>query len=332
MADFAFAEVTRLLYEAIWSEFCDWGLELAKVRLADERSSAAEREATWWTLVEALDTYLRLLHPVMPFVTEAIWGALPHRADDPELLIVARWPGAGERDTRCRGARSRRSSSSSARSATPGPRRTSSRATWLPSRRVRAARRSGATFEALRPAIERLARARPLHAHLTPEALHAAGAGDWRAVRRSPATSRRSSAAAAPMTGRRDRERARLEKELAEAETLLAAARGAARERGVHRQGAAGRRRGRRAREAELAEQVAGFARPPAAAARRASPRRGGTIRLCRVQRGTSSALDGAAGDAAHEVALQGEEHDQRQGHRDERRRHQVAASRRRAS
>ena len=38
----------------------------------------AEREATWWTLVEALDTYLRLLHPVMPFVTEAIWGALPH--------------------------------------------------------------------------------------------------------------------------------------------------------------------------------------------------------------------------------------------------------------
>ena len=34
----------------------------------------------------------------MPFVTEALWGALPHGADDPELLIVARWPGAGERD------------------------------------------------------------------------------------------------------------------------------------------------------------------------------------------------------------------------------------------
>ena len=42
---------------------------------ADETLPAAEREATWWTLVEALDTYLRLLHPVMPFVTEAIWGA-----------------------------------------------------------------------------------------------------------------------------------------------------------------------------------------------------------------------------------------------------------------
>ena len=37
MADFAFGEVTRLLYDAIWNEYCDWGLELAKVRLADER-------------------------------------------------------------------------------------------------------------------------------------------------------------------------------------------------------------------------------------------------------------------------------------------------------
>ncbi|MCI0345483.1 MAG: valine--tRNA ligase, partial [Chloroflexi bacterium] len=72
MAAFEFAEVTRLLYEALWSEYCDWGLELAKVRLADGSVPAAEREATWWTLVEALDTYLRLLHPVMPFVTEQL--------------------------------------------------------------------------------------------------------------------------------------------------------------------------------------------------------------------------------------------------------------------
>ena len=63
---------------AIWTEFCDWGLELAKVRLADASLPAADREATWWTLVEVLDTYLRLLHPVMPFVTEALWAALPH--------------------------------------------------------------------------------------------------------------------------------------------------------------------------------------------------------------------------------------------------------------
>ncbi len=98
MADFNFGEVTRLLYDAIWSEFCDWGLELAKVRLADEGRPAAEREATWWALVEALDTYLRLLHPVMPFITERLWEAIPHRASDPGLLIVARWPGETDRD------------------------------------------------------------------------------------------------------------------------------------------------------------------------------------------------------------------------------------------
>ena len=63
-----------MLYESIWDEYCDWALELAKVRLADETLPAADREATWWTLVEALDTYVRLLHPVMPFVTEAIWA------------------------------------------------------------------------------------------------------------------------------------------------------------------------------------------------------------------------------------------------------------------
>ncbi|MEA2610657.1 MAG: valyl-tRNA synthetase, partial [Chloroflexota bacterium] len=98
MSGFAFGEVTRLVYEAIWDEYCDWGLEFAKVRLTDPGTSADEREATWWTLVEVLDTYLRLLHPIMPFVTEALWGGLPHRPGDPELLIVARWPGMGERD------------------------------------------------------------------------------------------------------------------------------------------------------------------------------------------------------------------------------------------
>jgi valyl-tRNA synthetase len=93
-----YGEVTRALYEAIWSEFCDWGLELAKVRLADRELPEATREATWWTLVDALDTYLRLLHPIMPFVTEALWASIPRGEADPELLIVARWPAPGPRD------------------------------------------------------------------------------------------------------------------------------------------------------------------------------------------------------------------------------------------
>jgi valyl-tRNA synthetase len=95
---FEFGEVTRLLYDGIWSELCDWAVELAKVRFADPDLSSEQKEATWWALVQAVDTYLRLLHPVMPFVTERLWSALPHRAADPSLLIVARWPIPGVRD------------------------------------------------------------------------------------------------------------------------------------------------------------------------------------------------------------------------------------------
>ena len=59
--------------------------------MANGRKFAFEemaREATWWTLVEVLDTYLRLLHPIMPFVTEEIWQKLPRGAGDPESKIV----------------------------------------------------------------------------------------------------------------------------------------------------------------------------------------------------------------------------------------------------
>jgi valyl-tRNA synthetase len=98
IADHQLAEVTRTLLDGIWSEFCDWGLELAKVRLSDSTLSDAEHGATWWTLVESLDRFLRLLHPVMPFVTEVLWAALPHRSDESPLLITARWPDPGLRD------------------------------------------------------------------------------------------------------------------------------------------------------------------------------------------------------------------------------------------
>ena len=105
--------------------------------------SPDEREATWWTLVEALDTYLRLLHPVMPFVTEAIWGALPHRAGDPELLIVARWPGVGHGDALGRGGCARARRARPRRSATPARRRGSPAADWLRDSRLRRRSSSG---------------------------------------------------------------------------------------------------------------------------------------------------------------------------------------------
>jgi valyl-tRNA synthetase len=99
-AEYGFGEATRLLYDAIWSEFCDWYLELAKVRLGDPADggadSAAARSATWSVLAWVLDCYLRLLQPVMPHLTEEIWQRLPRRAGDGDLLIVANWPRAAE--------------------------------------------------------------------------------------------------------------------------------------------------------------------------------------------------------------------------------------------
>nr|MBA2557048.1 valine--tRNA ligase [Chloroflexota bacterium] len=89
---FSFAEAARLLHEAIWSQYCDWYLELSKARLADPDASEGEKRATWQVLVWVLDRYLRLLHPVMPFLTEHIWQRLPHAPEDPELLMVADWP------------------------------------------------------------------------------------------------------------------------------------------------------------------------------------------------------------------------------------------------
>ena len=223
MADLAFGEVTRLLYDAIWNEFCDWGLEFAKVRLGDEALPAADREATWWALVEVLDTYLRLLHPVMPFITEALWATLPHRASDPDLLIVARWPGVGERDEASearvealvdlvRGIRNARAEAHI------------EAATWL-AVDVAIPPDLGATFESLAPAIGRLARAKPLQRRLTVEGL-APGGGQADLVVLSGASGaviHTAGSAGDEETGRL--ERARLERELETAESRLAATR-----------------------------------------------------------------------------------------------------------
>ncbi len=90
-ASFQFAEASRILHAAIWSEYCDWYLEMAKVRLGPDVDPAV-RSATWQVLAWVLDRYLRLLHPVMPHITEKIWGQLPHRPDDGDMLITAAWP------------------------------------------------------------------------------------------------------------------------------------------------------------------------------------------------------------------------------------------------
>ncbi len=74
------------LYDFFWSELCDWYLEMAKARLGDE---SADRTAVSATLLFCLDRVLRLLHPLMPHVTEEIWSFMPGERG---LLTVAEWP------------------------------------------------------------------------------------------------------------------------------------------------------------------------------------------------------------------------------------------------
>ena len=89
------------VYEAAWSDYCDWFLEMAKVDLRRDDASDDERAATWAAAADGLATLLRLLHPLMPFVTEEIWQALreaaPDAAHEP-LLITASWPRPGDVD------------------------------------------------------------------------------------------------------------------------------------------------------------------------------------------------------------------------------------------
>ncbi|MCC6315888.1 MAG: valine--tRNA ligase [Thermomicrobiales bacterium] len=83
-----YGEAGKAIREFVWAELCDWYIEAAKVRL---RGTAAERAAVAQTLAYALERSVRLLHPFMPFVTEALWQQLPHAGDS---VMVAAWPTA----------------------------------------------------------------------------------------------------------------------------------------------------------------------------------------------------------------------------------------------
>ena len=87
--DYQFGEAGRELYNFIWNDFCDWYIEMAKVALngSDEELKARKQNNLIWIL----DQILRLLHPIMPFVTEKLWLSMPH---DGESIMVAKYPEA----------------------------------------------------------------------------------------------------------------------------------------------------------------------------------------------------------------------------------------------
>ncbi len=72
-AEYRFDLLANTLYEFTWKEFCDWYLELAKAVLTDPSASEAAKRGTRHTLVSCLEQLLRLLHPLMPYITETIW-------------------------------------------------------------------------------------------------------------------------------------------------------------------------------------------------------------------------------------------------------------------
>ena len=87
-AAFRFHDAVERLYDTSWHSFCDWYIEMVKLRLADAADPDSRRAAVW-TAVTTLDVLLRLLHPFMPFVTEECAQLLPNAA--PTLQQRA-WP------------------------------------------------------------------------------------------------------------------------------------------------------------------------------------------------------------------------------------------------
>jgi valyl-tRNA synthetase len=87
------------LYEFIWNEYCDWYLELSKPIL--QKGSKEEQNATRYTLLHVLESSLRTLHPIMPFITEEIWQRLKEPLKiEGESIMLQPFPEAGERDHR----------------------------------------------------------------------------------------------------------------------------------------------------------------------------------------------------------------------------------------
>jgi valyl-tRNA synthetase len=95
LESFRFQEAAETVYQFFWSELADWYLELIKPRFY-ESGPPQSKAAAQATLVEVLDTVLRLMHPLMPFISDALWRKLPETtgAQREASLVIAKWPDA----------------------------------------------------------------------------------------------------------------------------------------------------------------------------------------------------------------------------------------------
>lgn len=93
VADYRFDIAAQTVYEFTWNQFCDWYLELSKPVLNSDASSEAEKRGTRHTLVNVLESLLRLTHPFMPYITEEIWQRVsPLCGIDGESIMVQPFP------------------------------------------------------------------------------------------------------------------------------------------------------------------------------------------------------------------------------------------------
>jgi valyl-tRNA synthetase len=92
-ADYRFDLAARALYEFIWNEYCDWYLELIKPLLLEGGAPAAEQAQTRRTLITVLESLLRAIHPLMPFISEEIWQRVaPLAGACGDTIMLQRWP------------------------------------------------------------------------------------------------------------------------------------------------------------------------------------------------------------------------------------------------
>jgi valyl-tRNA synthetase len=97
LSEYRFDLAAQALYEFAWYEYCDWYLELSKPTLQSDQSSDAQKRGTRETLATVLEAYLRLLHPLMPFITEEIWQSVaPLAGRKGETVMLQSYPVAAD--------------------------------------------------------------------------------------------------------------------------------------------------------------------------------------------------------------------------------------------